>query len=66
MLLRACAGGNDATFNSVVVAAGALQLVIIAGIIFLPKILQRSENLAGLSPGIREVFIVHWLEPETH
>jgi hypothetical protein len=47
-------------------AAGALQLVIIAGIIFLPKILQRSENLAGLSPGIREVFIVHWLEPETH
>jgi hypothetical protein len=42
-------------------AAGALQLVIIAGNIFLPKKLQCRENLARVSPMIREVFIVHWV-----
>jgi hypothetical protein len=42
-------------------AAGALQLVIIAGNFVLPKKLQCRENLARVSPMIREVFIVHWV-----
>lgn len=41
-------------------AAGALQLVILAANFFLPKKLQCRENLARVSPMIREVFIVHW------
>jgi len=42
-------------------AAGALQLVIIAGNFALPKKLRCGENLARVSPMIREVFIVHWV-----
>jgi hypothetical protein len=42
-------------------AAGALQLVIIAANFVLPKKLQCRENLARVSPMIREVFIVHWV-----
>jgi hypothetical protein len=42
-------------------AAGALQLVIIAANFLLPKKLQCRENLARVSPMIREVFIVHWV-----
>ena len=42
-------------------AAGALQLVIIAANFVLPKKLQCRENLARVSPMIREVFIIHWV-----
>jgi hypothetical protein len=41
--------------------AGALQLVIISANFVLPKKLQCHENLARVSPMIREVFIVHWV-----
>lgn len=42
-------------------AAGAVQLVIIAANFVLPKKLRCRENLARVSPMIREVFIVHWV-----
>jgi hypothetical protein len=42
-------------------AAGALQLVIIAANFVLPEKLQCRENLARVSPMIREVFIIHWI-----
>jgi hypothetical protein len=41
--------------------AGAVQLVIIAANIVLPKKLSCRENLERVSPMIREVFIVHWV-----
>jgi hypothetical protein len=41
--------------------AGAIQLVIIAANFALPKKLRCRENLAKVSPMIREVFVVHWL-----
>jgi hypothetical protein len=41
-------------------AAGAVQLIIIAGNFVLPRKLRCRENLARVSPMIREVFIVHW------
>jgi hypothetical protein len=40
--------------------AGAVQLLILLANIPLPKILQTRENLARVSPMIREMFIVHW------
>ena len=40
--------------------AGAVQLVILLANIPLPRILRCRENLARVSPMIREVFIVHW------
>jgi len=39
-------------------AAGALQLVIIAGNFVLPKKVRCGENLVRVSPMIREVFIL--------
>jgi hypothetical protein len=39
---------------------GALQLVILAANFVLPGKLNCRENLARVSPMIREVFIVHW------
>jgi hypothetical protein len=42
-------------------AAGVMQLVIIAANFVLPKRLNCTENLARVSPMIREVFIVHWV-----
>jgi hypothetical protein len=42
-------------------AAGAIQLIIIAVNFVLPKKLRCRENLARVSPMIREVFIVHWV-----
>jgi hypothetical protein len=41
--------------------AGVLQLLIIAANFVLPEKLQCRENLARVSPMIREVFIVHWV-----
>jgi hypothetical protein len=41
--------------------AGAMQLVILAANFALPKKLRCRENLAQVSPMIREVFVVHWL-----
>jgi hypothetical protein len=41
--------------------AGAIQLVVIAANFALPKKLRCRENLAKVSPMIREVFVVHWL-----
>ena len=40
--------------------AGAVQLVILLANFPLPKILQIRENLARVSPMIREMFLVHW------
>lgn len=40
--------------------AGAVQLLILLANIPLPWILRCRENLARVSPMIREVFIVHW------
>jgi len=40
--------------------AGAVQVAIIAANFNLPKKLSCRENLARVSPMIREVFIVHW------
>jgi hypothetical protein len=42
-------------------AAGAVQMVIIAANFVLPKKLSCRDNLARVSPMIREVFIVHWI-----
>ena len=42
-------------------AAGAIHLVILAANFVLPRKLQCRENLARVSPMIREVFIVHWV-----
>jgi hypothetical protein len=41
-------------------AAGAIQFVILAANFVLPKKLRCRENLARVSPTIREIFIVHW------
>lgn len=40
-------------------AAGAVQLIILAANFFLPRILRPSEQLANVSPLIREIFFVH-------
>jgi hypothetical protein len=40
--------------------AGAMQLVILAANLVLPKRLRCRENLAHVSPMIRAVFVVHW------
>ena len=42
-------------------AAGAIHLVILAANFVLPRKLQCRENLSGVSPMIRVVFIVHWV-----
>jgi len=42
-------------------AAGAVQLVILSANFALPEKLRCRENLARVSPMIREVFIVHWV-----
>jgi hypothetical protein len=42
-------------------AAGAVQLAIVAANFVLPKKLHCRENLARVSPMIREVFIIHWV-----
>jgi len=42
-------------------AAGALQLVIIGANFVLPKKLNCRQDLARVSPLIREIFIVHWV-----
>jgi hypothetical protein len=42
-------------------AAGAVQLAIVAANFALPKKLECRENLARVSPMIREVFIIHWV-----
>jgi len=42
-------------------AAGVVQLIIIAANFVLPKKLRCRENLARVSPMIRDVFIVHWV-----
>ncbi len=42
-------------------AAGAVQLLIFGANFVLPKKLSCRENLARVSPMIREVFIVHWV-----
>jgi hypothetical protein len=39
--------------------AGALQLVIAAANLLLPRILRYRENLARMSPMVREIFLVH-------
>lgn len=40
-------------------AAGLLQLVIAGANVVLPRILHYRENLARVSPIVREVFVVH-------
>lgn len=42
-------------------AAGAVQLVVLAANFALPEKLHCRENLACVSPMIRQVFIVHWI-----
>jgi hypothetical protein len=42
-------------------AAGAVQVLMIAGNLVLPGKLKCKENLSRVSPMIREVFIVHWI-----
>jgi len=42
-------------------AAGAVELLILGANFVLPKKLSCRENLARVSPMIREVFIVHWV-----
>ncbi len=42
-------------------AAGVIQIGIIVGNAFLPRLLAVPENLPRLTPILREVFIVHWL-----
>jgi hypothetical protein len=39
--------------------AGALQMVIAAANLLLPRILRYRENLARMSPMVREIFLVH-------
>jgi len=41
-------------------AAGLVQILVIVGNLILPGKLHCRENLARVSPMIREVFIVHW------
>src|ERR1700731_4069408 len=40
--------------------AGVMQLVMVAANFALPKRLRCRENLAGVSPMTRAVFVVHW------
>jgi hypothetical protein len=47
--------------TSLIWAAGAVQLVILAANFALPEKLHCRENLARVSPMIRQVFIVHWI-----
>src|SRR6185369_14484253 len=42
-------------------AAGVVQLAIVAANVVLPRKLSASEQLARLSPILRQVFIVHWV-----
>lgn len=42
-------------------AAGAVQLMILAANFILPEKLRCRENLARMSPILRDVFIVHWI-----
>ena len=42
-------------------SAGVVQMVILAANFILPKKIRCGENLARVSPMIREVFIVHWV-----
>ena len=41
--------------------AGAVHLVIVLVNFILPRKLRCRENLVGVSPMIREVFVVHWI-----
>lgn len=41
--------------------AGVVQVAIIAANFVLPRKLRCRENLASVSPIIREVFVVHWV-----
>ncbi|MGB2889960.1 MAG: hypothetical protein WBC04_19870 [Candidatus Acidiferrales bacterium] len=41
--------------------AGVVQVAIIAANFVLPKKLRCRENLASVSPIIREIFVVHWV-----
>jgi hypothetical protein len=47
------------TLQSSIQLAGALQLVIAAANFFAPTILHYRENLAKVSPIIRQIFTVH-------
>ncbi|MGB0035333.1 MAG: hypothetical protein WBP79_07660, partial [Candidatus Acidiferrales bacterium] len=42
-------------------AAGTVQLLILAANFILPEKLRCRENLARMSPMLRDVFIVHWI-----
>jgi hypothetical protein len=41
--------------------AGVIQLIIVAANFVLPKKLRCRENVARLSPMMRELFVVHWI-----
>lgn len=41
--------------------AGVIQLIVIVANFILPKRLRCRENLARLSPMMREMFVVHWI-----
>ena len=40
-------------------AAGAVQLLISAANVFVPRILSYKDNLSKISPIVRQVFIIH-------
>src|SRR5690348_18479381 len=42
-------------------AAGAIQLVIASANFFLPARLHYRENMAGMSPILRQISIIHWV-----
>lgn len=42
-------------------AAGAVQILVIAGNFILPGKLNCRENLRRVSPMIRQVFVIHWI-----
>jgi hypothetical protein len=41
--------------------AGVIQLIIVVANFVLPKKLRCRENVARLSPMMRELFVVHWI-----
>ncbi len=41
--------------------AGGIQLLDIAANLALPRKIQARENLARVSPIVRQIFLVHWL-----
>src|SRR5713226_6813168 len=54
-------GGEVTLLVAAIRIAGLIQLADVSANLVLPKKIQCRENLARVSPIMRQVFLVHWL-----